>query len=78
MVGAVSIGPFERSRWRLRRTRSGLWVLVLPLIAPDRSLPHRGSSNVSLWAKAVESVFAVVAVSLREALGMHLRGEVGK
>jgi hypothetical protein len=28
--------------------------------------------------KAVESVFVVVAVSLREALGMHLRGEVGK
>lgn len=40
---AVSIGAFERSRWRLRRTRSELWDFDLPLLVVARRCRNEAS-----------------------------------
>ena len=47
-AGAVSIGAFERSRWRLRRTRSELWDFDLPLLVVARRCRNEASPRKPL------------------------------
>jgi hypothetical protein len=46
-AGALSIGAFERGRWRLRRTRH-LWVLNRVCAFGDRRFAERASVEIAV------------------------------
>jgi len=51
-AGALSIRPFQVSRWRLRRTRL-LWVLN-PVLVPGYGVRQMWNKSESIWGGADE------------------------